>query len=209
MRKISVAAEAVKYVRSCEKSLNMNYYSHKTAIIDDNVTIGDGTKIWHFCHIQSGAKIGAGCSLGQNVNVSNNVTLGDGVKVQNNVSVYEGVTLEDYVFCGPGCVFTNDLTPRARYPKNHKYLETVIRHDAALGANCTIVCGHEVGAYATIAAGAVVTKDIPAHALAAGVPAKQTGWVCVCGQVLDKELRCPDCGREYLLNREELCKKES
>ena len=184
------------------------YYKHPTSIVDDNVTIGDNTKIWHFSHIQSGAEIGESCSLGQNVNISNNVHIGDHVKIQNNVSVYEGVEIEDYVFCGPSCVFTNDLTPRARYPKNHKYKHTLIRHDATLGANCTIVCGHEVGAYATIAAGAVVASDVPAHALVLGVPARLAGWVCECGQVLKKQdndsekeiLTCPDCNKKYVRN---------
>ena len=178
-----------------------NYFIHPTSIVDDSVTIGDNTKIWHFSHIQSGAKIGSNCSLGQNVNISNNVTIGDGVKIQNNVSVYEGVTLEDYVFCGPSCVFTNDMTPRARYPKHGNYKKTTIRHDATLGANCTIVCGHEVGHHATIAAGAVVATNVPPHALMAGVPAKQIGWVCECGQVLNQveegTLTCPDCKRFY------------
>ncbi len=187
------------------------YYVHESSIIDDNVSIGEGTKIWHFCHIQSGAVIGKECSLGQNVNVSNNVNIGDSVKIQNNVSVYEGVTLEDYVFCGPSCVFTNDLTPRSRYPKNHKYLKTIIRNDASLGANCTIVCGHEVGHHATIAAGAVVASDVKPHALMAGVPARQIGWVCECGQVLNKEnedsFTCPDCKREYALNGDEILEK--
>lgn len=189
----------------------MNYFKHKTAIIDDNVTIGNDTKIWHFSHIQSGAVIGKSCSLGQNVNVSNNVQIGDHVKVQNNVSIYEGVTIEDYVFCGPSCVFTNDLTPRARYPKNHQYKKTLIRHDATLGANCTIVCGHEVGHHATIAAGAVVTANVPSYALMASVPAKQIGWVCECGQVLKSNgsrdeniFTCPDCGREYKVVGREL-----
>ena len=135
--------------------------------------------------------------MGQNVNVSNDVVIGDGVKIQNNVSVYEGVELEDYVFCGPSCVFTNDLTPRARYSKHHKYKKTLVKHDATLGANCTIVCGHTIGEYAMVAAGAVVTKDVKAHELVAGIPARSVGWVCVCGQVLDKELVCPDCGRRY------------
>ncbi len=181
-----------------------NYFIHETSIVDSDVTIGDNTKIWHFSHIQSGAKIGSNCSLGQNVNISNNVTIGDGVKIQNNVSVYEGVTLEDYVFCGPSCVFTNDLTPRSRYPKHGKYKQTIIRHDATLGANCTIVCGHEVGHHATIAAGAVVASNVRPHALMAGVPTKQIGWVCECGQVLEKqsngELTCSDCGRRYTVN---------
>lgn len=180
------------------------FFVHETACIDDEVSIGDGTKIWHFSHVQSGASIGAGCSLGQNVNISNNVRIGSHVKIQNNVSVYEGVTIEDYVFCGPSCVFTNDLTPRSRYPKNHKYKNTVIRHDATLGANCTIVCGHEVGHHATIAAGAVVTSDVLPHALMACIPARQIGWVCECGQVLNKVLQCPDCGKKYRLEDNEL-----
>lgn len=176
----------------------MEYYIHPSSIVDRDVKVGDGTKIWHFSHIQSGARIGKNCSFGQNVNVSNNVKIGDGVKVQNNVSIYEGVELEDYVFCGPSMVFTNDLTPRARYPKGQKgYKKTLIRHDATLGANCTIVCGHIVGEFATVAAGAVVTQDVKPHALVAGVPAKQIGWVCECGQVLNKKLCCSYCKRKY------------
>lgn len=173
------------------------YYVHETCVIDDGVQIGAGSKIWHFSHIQSGAKIGSNCSLGQNVNISNNVTIGNGVKIQNNVSVYEGVTLEDCVFCGPSCVFTNDLTPRSRFPKNHKYVKTLVKHDATIGANATIVCDCTIGEYATIAAGSVVTKDVVANALVAGVPAKQIGWVCECGQVLDEKLICPDCHKQY------------
>ncbi len=181
--------------------MDKKYFVHETSIVDEGATIGEGTKIWHFSHIQSGAKIGANCSLGQNVNVSNNVSIGDHVKIQNNVSVYEGVTIEDYVFCGPSCVFTNDLTPRSRYPKNHKYKPTLIRHDATIGANATIVCGHEIGHHATIGAGAVVASDVPPHALMLGVPATQRGWVCECGQVLrasdDNTFSCPDCNRKY------------
>ena len=180
----------------------MSFFKHMTAVIDEDVIIGDNTKIWHFSHIQSGAKIGNNCSFGQNVNVANNVVIGNGVKVQNNVSIYEGVQLEDYVFCGPSCVFTNDLTPRARYPKNHRYVSTIVHHDASLGANCTIVCGNEIGHHATIAAGAVVTSDVPPHALMAGVPARQIGWMCECGSVLGivdnkKILECSSCKRKY------------
>ena len=165
------------------------FYSHPSSIIDDDVEIGEGTKIWHFSHIQSGARIGKNCSFGQNVNISSNVKIGNNVKIQNNVSIYEGVELEDYVFCGPSMVFTNDLTPRARFPKGHvKYKKTIVRHDATLGANCTIVCGHVIGEYAMIAAGAVVTKDVAPHMLMAGVPAKKIGWVCECGQVLKEDL---------------------
>lgn len=153
-------------------------YIHPSSYIDENVEIGDGTKIWHFCHIQSGAKIGKDCSLGQNVNVSNNVVIGDRCKIQNNVSLYEGVQLEDGVFCGPSCVFTNDLTPRAEYPKGREnYKKTLIKRGASIGANATIVCGHTVGRYAMVAAGAVVTKDVPDHALVAGVPARVMGYV--------------------------------
>ena len=184
------------------------YYLHPTSIVDNNVEIGEGTKIWHFSHIQSGARIGQNCSFGQNVNVSNNVRIGNGVKVQNNVSIYEGVELDDYVFCGPSMVFTNDLTPRARYPKGHEgYKKTLIKHDATLGANCTIVCGHTVGEYATIAAGAVVTKDVEPHALMAGVPAKRIGWVCTCGMVLDNELYCPDCGKSFEIAEKNIIEK--
>ena len=178
--------------------MSNDYFVHESSYIDEGVTIGKGTKIWHFCHIQSGAVIGENCSFGQNVNVSNNVKIGSGVKVQNNVSLYEGVELEDYVFCGPSCVFTNDLTPRAQYPKGRTgYKKTLVRKNATIGANATIVCGHELGEYCTVAAGAVVTKNVPAHALMAGVPARQIGWTCECGQVLDKKLCCPDCGRKY------------
>ena len=191
--------------------MNDKYFVHPTSIVDDNVEIGDNTKIWHFCHIQSGAKIGARCSLGQNVNISNNVKIGNGCKIQNNVSVYEGVEIEDDVFCGPSCVFTNDLTPRAKYPKGHEnYKKTIIKKGASIGANATVVCGHTVGEWALIGAGAVVASNVPAHALMLGVPAKQKGWVCECGQVLKKQttagvesgcevFRCADCGRKYVL----------
>ena len=156
----------------------MSYYVHESSYIDDDVIIGDGTKIWHFCHIQSGAKIGKNCSFGQNVNISNNVKIGNGVKIQNNVSVYEGVELEDYVFCGPSCVFTNDLTPRAKYPKGQEeYRKTLVKEGATIGANATIVCGHTIGKGAMIAAGAVVTKDVPNYALMMGAPARQVGYV--------------------------------
>lgn len=155
-----------------------DYFVHESSYVDADVTIGEGTKIWHFCHIQSGAAIGRNCSLGQNVNISNRVKIGDDVKIQNNVSVYEGVELEDGVFCGPSCVFTNDLTPRARYPKGHEnFKKTLVREGASIGANATIVCGHTIGRYAMIAAGAVVTKDVPDYALVMGSPARIVGKV--------------------------------
>lgn len=177
----------------------MNSYVHESSYIDEDVMIGEGTKIWHFCHVQSGAKIGNNCSLGQNVNISNNVMIGNGVKIQNNVSVYEGVTIEDNVFLGPSCVFTNDLTPRAQYPKGHdNYKKTIIGEGASIGANATIVCGHNIGKFAMVAAGAVVTKDVPEYALMMGVPAKRVGWVCECGQILKKSYKCFSCDKEYL-----------
>jgi len=154
------------------------YFVHESSYIDDDVQIGEDTKIWHFCHIQKGASIGANCSLGQNVNVSSHVRIGNDCRIQNNVSLYEGVELEDGVFCGPSCVFTNDLTPRARYPKGHEnYKKTLVKEGASIGANATIVCGHIIGSYAMVAAGAVVTKDVPDYALVAGVPAVQIGTV--------------------------------
>lgn len=162
------------------------YFVHESSYVDDDVEIGEGTKIWYFCHIQKGAKIGKNCSLGQNVNVSNNVIIGDGCKIQNNVSLYEGVELENNVFCGPSCVFTNDLTPRAAFPKGAaNYKKTLIKEGASIGANATIVCGHTIGKYALIGAGAVVTKDVPDYALMLGVPAEQKGRVNEKGEIID------------------------
>ena len=163
----------------------MGYFVHESSYIDEDVAIGEGTKIWHFCHIQKGARIGKNCTLGQNVNVSGKVIVGDNVKIQNNVSLYEGVELEDGVFCGPSCVFTNDLTPRAEFPKGSSgYKKTLVKHGASIGANATIVCGCVIGSYAMVAAGAVVTKDVPDFALVAGVPAKVAGTVDERGNLL-------------------------
>ena len=182
------------------------YFVHPSSYVDDNVTVGDGTKIWHFCHVQGGASLGRDCSLGQNVNIGNNVRIGNGVRIQNNVSVYDGVEIEDNVFCGPSCVFTNVLTPRAHFPVHGVYVKTLVKEGASLGANCTVICGHTVGRSAMVAAGAVVTEDVKDYALVAGVPARQIGWVCECGNRLDETLKCP-CGREYRLDRDHLQKK--
>lgn len=184
------------------------YFVHESSYVDDDVKIGKGTKIWHFSHILKGAEIGANCSLGQNVNVGNNVKIGNGCKLQNNVSVYEGVELEDYVFCGPSMVFTNDLTPRAKYPKGSAgYKKTILKEGATVGANATVVCGHNIGRWAMIAAGAVVTSNVKDHALMAGVPARQIGWVCECGARLDGSLKCRECSREYYETEEGLKEK--
>ncbi len=154
------------------------YFVHSSSFVDEGVVIGKGTKIWHFCHIQENAKIGDNCSLGQNVNIASGVIIGDRVKIQNNVSIYEGVVLEDEVFCGPSCVFTNDLSPRAVYPKGREnYIPTIVRKGASIGANATIVCGVELGEWCMVAAGAVVTKDVKPFSLVAGVPAREVGWV--------------------------------
>lgn len=176
-------------------------FVHESSYVDEGASVGDGTRIWHFCHVQAGSVIGKDCILGQNVNVGPNVRIGDGVKVQNNVSIYEGVEIEDHVFCGPSCVFTNDLTPRARFPKGSAgYKKTVVREGASIGANATVVCGHEVGAWAMVGAGAVVACDVPPHALMLGVPARMKGWVCTCGAPLPDELECDDCGRAFRMS---------
>lgn len=174
----------------------MAFFVHESSYVDDNVEIGDNTKIWFFNHIQSGARIGKDCTIGQNVNVANGVKIGDRCKIQNNVSVYEGVELEDDVFCGPSMVFTNDYMPRATIRR--EYLKTIVHRGASIGANATIVCGNEIGEWALIAAGAVVTKSVPPHALMAGVPAKRIGWMCECGLKLNSQLEC-SCGRKYEL----------
>ena len=190
------------------------YFIHKSSYVDDNVEIGDGTKIWHFSHIQSGARIGKNCVIGQNVNIGSNVSIGNYVKIQNNVSVYEGVTLEDYVFCGPAMVFTNVIDPRCKYPQKGSefYHKTLVREGASIGANATIICGNTIGKHAFIGAGAVITKDVPDYALMVGVPAKQKGWVCECGEILpefEKKVKCPKCGLVYEIKDEKLILKET
>ena len=158
---------------------DLEYFVHKSSYVDKSVSIGAGTKIWHFSHIQTGASIGKNCSLGQNVNISNNVKIGSNVKIQNNVSVYEGVELEDYVFCGPSMVFTNIKLPRSEFPQKSKelYLKTLVKKSASIGANATILCGITIGEYAIIGSGAVVTKDVPPFSLVIGNPGKVVGKV--------------------------------
>tara|TARA_B100000401_G_scaffold438443_1_gene387182 strand:+ start:2033 stop:2614 length:582 start_codon:yes stop_codon:yes gene_type:complete len=170
---------------------------HESSYIDENVEIGAGTKIWHFSHILQNTKIGCNTSLGQNVVVGPNVKIGSEVKIQNNVSVYDGVTLEDGVFCGPSCVFTNVNNPRSEIVRKDEYRKTVVKRGASIGANATIVCGHNLGEYCFIAAGAVVTKEVPPYALMAGVPAKRVGWVSKAGDILNKSLKCSIDGTEY------------
>lgn len=179
-----------------------DYFVHESAYVDEGAKIGKGTKIWHFSHIMAGAEIGENCTLGQNVFVARNVKIGNNVKIQNNVSLYEGVILEDYVFCGPSMVFTNVKTPRSAYPRNtsEDYVKTLVKKGASIGANATVVCGVSIGEWAFVAAGAVVTKDVPPYALVAGVPARQIGWACECGLPLKFAgdlARCSECGKEY------------
>jgi len=178
---------------------------HPSAIVDPGATIGDGSRVWHFVHVCGGAVIGRDCSLGQNVFVGNRVRIGDNVKIQNNVSVYDNVTLEDDVFCGPSMVFTNVYNPRSAVSRKSEYRDTVVRRGATLGANCTIVCGVEIGEYAFIGAGAVVNRDVPPFALMLGVPARQAGWMSRYGDRLplqvagEGEATCPSTGDRYVL----------
>jgi UDP-2-acetamido-3-amino-2,3-dideoxy-glucuronate N-acetyltransferase len=162
----------------------MSIQIHPSAIVDDGATIGEGSKIWHFAHICSKAVIGKGCSFGQNVYIGNDVVIGNNVKIQNNVSVYDSVVLEDDVFCGPSMVFTNVINPRSHVVRKNEYKKTLVRRGASIGANATIVCGVELGRYSFVAAGAVVTRNVPDYALMGGVPARQMGWICECGEKL-------------------------
>jgi len=170
---------------------------HESAYVDDGCEIGEGTKIWHFCHVLAGTRIGRNCSLGQNVMAGPDVVIGDNCKIQNNVSIYKGVTLEQGVFCGPSCVFTNVLTPRAEVERKDEYAPTLVKRGATIGANATIVCGNTLGRYCTIGAGAVITRDVPDHALMVGVPARRVGWVSRSGDILGNDLVCPRTRERY------------
>jgi UDP-2-acetamido-3-amino-2,3-dideoxy-glucuronate N-acetyltransferase len=170
---------------------------HESSYVDAPVTIGQGTTIWHFCHVLGEVVIGSNCTIGQNVVIGPRVKIGNGCKIQNNVSIYEGVTLDDEVFCGPSCVFTNVISPRAHISRKSEFRKTLIGRGATIGANATIICGHTIGAYAFIGAGAVVTGDIAPHALAVGVPARQIGWMSRAGERLGPDLACPRTGERY------------
>lgn len=191
----------------------MSVYIHPTSIVDDGAAIGDGTKVWHFCHIMSGSSIGKNCILGQNVYIDRNVHIGNRCKLQNNVSVYTGVTLEEGVFCGPSCVFTNVINPRAMVERKDEFKNTLIKRGASIGANSTIVCGVTLGEFCFIAAGAVVTKNVEPYTVVAGVPAKVIGYACECGELLKKiktesKEKCLRCGQTYLLKDENIILKE-
>jgi UDP-2-acetamido-3-amino-2,3-dideoxy-glucuronate N-acetyltransferase len=185
--------------------MNDNYFAHESSYIDQPCEIGEGTKIWHFSHVMSGSRIGKKCNIGQNVVVSPEVVIGNNVKIQNNVSIYTGVELEDDVFCGPSMVFTNVVNPRSHVPRRDQYQRTLVKRGASIGANATVVCGHTIGRYAFIGAGAVVTRDIADFALALGNPARVVGWMCLCGVRLDLGAKlaqgvraeCAECSRVY------------
>ena len=179
-------------------------FIHETAVVDAGAKIGQGTKVWHFAHILGGTSVGDNCSIGQNVMVGPDVVIGHGCKLQNNVAVYKGVTLDDDVFCGPSMVFTNVLTPRAHVERKDEFAPTHIGKGATLGANCTIVCGHNVGAFAMVGAGAVVTKNVPAYALVVGNPARQISWVSEAGERLKDDLICPRDGSRYIISNDKL-----
>ena len=177
-------------------------FVHQSSWVDDGAKLGAGTRVWHFCHVLADASIGDDCNIGQNVMVGPGVVVGNRCKIQNNVSVYPGVTLEDGVFCGPSCVFTNVVNPRAEVERKDEFRPTRVGRGASIGANATIVCGHDIGEYAFIAAGAVVTTTVPAHALMVGVPARQVGWVSRAGHQLDDTLVCPESGEIHALDAE-------
>jgi UDP-2-acetamido-3-amino-2,3-dideoxy-glucuronate N-acetyltransferase len=179
-------------------NLFKNAMIHESSYVDENVAIGEGTKIWHFSHVLGNCTIGSNCSLGQNVVIGPNVIIGNNVKIQNNVSIYEGVTIEDDVFCGPSCVFTNVNNPRSPIERKNEYRKTYVKKGASIGANATIVCGNNLGEYSFIAAGAVITKEVLPYAVMAGAPAKRIGWMSKAGTILGDDLKCPIDGSIYI-----------
>ena len=189
----------------------IEYFVHESSYVDENVHIGRGTKVWHFCHLMNGCKLGTNCNIGQNVVIAPGVVLGNNVKVQNNVSIYSGVICEDDVFLGPSMVFTNVINPRAFIERKDEFQPTLIKKGATIGANATIICGHTVGQYAMIGAGTVVSKDVPDYALVYGNPARLQGWVCQCGKKLnfqDNLAACIACGAKYRKNSENEVERE-
>jgi UDP-2-acetamido-3-amino-2,3-dideoxy-glucuronate N-acetyltransferase len=186
-----------------------DFFAHPTAVIDAGAQIGPGTKIWHFSHISAGARIGAQCSFGQNVYVADHVVIGNNVKVQNNVSIYQGVELDDDVFCGPSMVFTNVINPRSHVSRRNEYRVTRVGRGVTLGANCTVVCGHTLGAFAFVGAGAVVTTDVAPYALMLGVPARRAGWMCECGERLQGQgdVTCNSCQKSYVISDAECVRR--
>lgn len=188
-----------------------SFFVHESSYADEGCKIGDGTKVWHFCHILPGATIGRNCSIGQNVNIGARAVLGDKCKIQNNVSIYDDVILEDEVFCGPSMVFTNVINPRAFVERKHEYRKTLLKRGCTIGANATIICGNTIGEYAMVGAGAVVTRDVPAYALVYGSPARVRGWVCKCGVKLELEgsgALCPSCKLAYSIAGETCSPKQ-
>jgi UDP-2-acetamido-3-amino-2,3-dideoxy-glucuronate N-acetyltransferase len=196
---MAVASAYLWNTKMDEPKSKSPFFVHHTAVIDTGASIGPGTKIWHWVHIHSQATIGANCSLGQNVYVGN-ARIGNNVKIQNNVSVYDAVVLEDDVFCGPSMVFTNVINPRSHIPRKSEYQQTLVKRGATIGANAVILCGHTIGSYAMVGAGAVITKDVPDYALVVGNPGRRIGWICQCGTRLkqaNNHARCPGCGLNY------------
>jgi UDP-2-acetamido-3-amino-2,3-dideoxy-glucuronate N-acetyltransferase len=189
-------------------SESKKFFVHESSYVDDGCEIGDNTSIWHFSHIISGTRIGERCNIGQNVVIGGNVIVGNGCKIQNNVSIYEGVELEDDVFCGPSMVFTNVFTPRSHVSRKNEYLPTLVRQGATIGANATIICGNEIGAFAFIGAGSVVTKPVVSQALMVGNPAKRIGWMCKCGERLPESNHCARCNTKYEIDSADQAIKE-
>jgi UDP-2-acetamido-3-amino-2,3-dideoxy-glucuronate N-acetyltransferase len=212
LRVLDLAEKGLKEWKAGGKETKkLSYEVHASSWVDEGVVIGEGTRIWHFCHLLKGTIVGKNCTIGQNVMIGPEVIIGDRCKIQNNVSIYKGVTLEEEVFCGPSCVFTNVYNPRAFIERKHEFRPTLVKRGATIGANSTIVCGVTIGSYAMVGAGSVVKSDVPDHAIVVGVPAEQVAWACLCGTTLKWENErgtCPYCRNEYLLEGRTLIKNE-